>query len=437
MPFLTDDEKSRIGQAEEKAGAAGQLVELKKALDARDEEIKSTLQKMAEDLKTKGDKADYEQYAQKLDELGAKAQEVATQMLALEQKMVRPVGGTLHQIKSLGQQVIEDESVKAMMEGRSARATINLKSLEFKAAGPITSAVGSAGVLVEPQRLGLLSPPDQPLLVRGLLMPGTTTSNALEYPKEKLFTNSAAPQTAELAMKAQSDITFEMVSTTVKTIAHFMYASKQIMDDAPQLASYINGRLIYGLKYVEEQQLLLGDGTGQNLLGIVPQSTAFDETLMDTLEVAQPNKMDQLRAAMLQVQLALYPPSGIVLHPTDWAAITLLKDANGNYLIANPQSTVSQMLWSLPAVPSMSMPQGKFLVGAFQLGAQLFDREQANIAVSYEDRDNFVKNAVTIRAEERLALAVYRPQAFVAGEFIEASSGSGSGSGSGGSGSGS
>jgi HK97 family phage major capsid protein len=303
------------------------------------------------------------------------------------------------------------------MGGKSARATVNLKSFEFKAAGPITSDPASAGVLVQPQRLGLISPPDQPLLVRGLLMPGTTTSNALEYPREKLFTNSAAPQSAELALKAQSDITFEMVSTTVKNLAHFMLASKQIMDDAPQLASYINGRLIFGLKYVEEQQLLLGDGTGQNLLGIIPQSTAYDEDLEELLSIQNTNKMDILRVAMLQVQLALYPPSGIVLHPIDWAAITLLKDANGNYLIANPLSMVSQLMWSLPVMPSMSMPQGQFLVGAFKLGAQLFDREQANIAISYEDRDNFVRNAVTIRAEERLALAVYRPQAFVTGEF--------------------
>lgn len=411
------DGKSRIEQAEEKAGAALLLVELKAALDKRDEEIKSTLEKMAEEVKAKGDKADYEQYARKLDELGSKAQEVATQMLALEQKLARPIGGSMHQFKSLGQQVVDDDAVKAMMEGKSARATINLKNLEMKAAGPITSDSASAGVLVQPERLGLISPPDQPLLVRGLLMPGTTSSNALEYPREKLFTNSAAPQTAELAMKAQSDITFEMVSTTVKTIAHFMYASKQIMDDAPQLASYINGRLIYGLKLAEEQQILLGDGTGQNLLGLMSQATAYDATLEALLDIQDKNKMDVLRVAMLQVQLAMYPSSGIVLHPTDWAAITLVKDTNGNYLIANPQSTVSQMLWSLPVVPSMSMPQGQFLVGAFTLAAQLFDREQANIAISYEDRDNFVKNAVTIRAEERMALAVYRPQAFVKGSF--------------------
>lgn len=409
-----NDPNKRIEQALEGAEAAKMLMQLKEALDKRDEEIKAALESMAAEVKDKGGKADYEQHVKRLDDLGAKAQEVATQMLALEQKLARPIGGSLHQIKSLGQQVVEDDAVKAMMEGKSIRATVNLKSLEAKS---ITSDAASAGVLVQPQRLDLISSPEQPLLVRSLLMPGTTTSNALEYPREKLFTNNAAAQNAELALKAQSDITFEMVSTTVKTIAHFMYASKQIMDDAPQLASYINGRLIYGLKLAEEQQILLGDGTGQNLLGIMPQATTYNAALETKLDIKSKNKMDMLRVAMLQVQLALYPPSGIVLHPIDWAGITLVKDANGNYLIANPQSTVSQMLWSLPVVPSMSMPQGQFLAGAFQLAAQLFDREQANIAISFEDRDNFVKNAVTIRAEERLALAVYRPEAFVKGTF--------------------
>lgn len=407
MPFLTEEEKSRINEAQDKASAAYQLVELKKALDKRDDEIKDTLKELAGKVEAKGDKAEIEALVKKLDELGAKAQETFTNMLALEQKMNRPLGGQ-EQHKSIGELVIENEGVKAMMEGKTQSAKIAFKD--------ITSATASAGALVQPQRLGLISPPEQPLLVRGLLMPGTTASNALEYPREKLFTNNAAP-VAELTAKPQSDITFEMTTTTVKTIAHWMYASKQIMDDAPMLASYINGRLTYGLKLVEEQQILMGDGTGQNLLGLIPQATAYDATLITKLAVQNPNKMDVLRAAMLQVQLALYPPSGIVLHPIDWASIMLTKDSNGNYLIGNPQSMVSQILWLLPVVASMSIAENDFLVGAFNLAAQLFDREQANIAVSYEDRDNFIKNAVTIRAEERLALAVYRPAAFVHGSF--------------------
>lgn len=409
---------ARVEAAFEAAGAAGQLVALKNALDARDNEIKQVLTDLDKGLAGKAEAGEIKNILARLEDLSAKANETATNMLALEQKLARPLGGGpgSPRAKSLGEQVVENESVRAMMEGKAQNAKMILKNFETKAAGPVSSDALSAGVLVEPQRLGLLRPPDQPLVIRDLLMPGTTTSNALEYPREDVFTNNAVP-VAELALKPQSDITFTMESTTVKTLAHWMFASKQILDDAPMLASYINGRLIYGLKYVEEQQLLLGDGTGQNLLGLIPQSTAYDTALEASLNIAQQNKMDVLRTAMLQVQLALFPPSGIVLHPTDWAAITLIKDANGNYLIANPQSTVSQVLWSLPVVPSMSMTQGDFLVGAFRLGAQIFDREQANIAISYEDRDNFIKNAVTIRAEERLALAVYRPKAFVKGTF--------------------
>lgn len=419
MSFLEKKEgNARVDQAHESASAVEQLVKLKDSLDKRDEEIKAALEDLRGKVEGKADPGEIKSLMARLDVMAGKADETSKNMQALEQKLARPSGGGQGpRQKSLGEMVVDDEGVKAMMAGKSLNARIQLKNFELKAAGPVSSDPASAGVLVEPQRLpGILAPPDQPLVIRSLLMPGQTSSNAIEYVREKLFINSAAP-VAELTLKPQSDITFDMASTTVKTLAHWMLASKQIMDDAPMLASYINGRLIYGLKYVEEQQILLGDGTGQNLLGLIPQSTAYDAALEASLSIASKNKMDVLRVAMLQVQLALFPPSGIVLHPTDWAAITLTKDANGNYLIANPQSTVSQMLWALPVVASMSLAQGEFLVGAFRLGAQIFDREQANIAISYEDRDNFIKNAVTIRAEERLALAVYRPQAFVHGTF--------------------
>lgn len=414
MSFLDETEVKRVDNAQEQADAAQRLVKLSEALDRRDSEIKAEFKKLADMVAQKSDKADYDAQVKKVEELAEKAQGLADQILACEQKLSRPMGGASgEEVKSIGQIVTDSESFQSLREGKSRIASVAFKSLERK---DITSASASAGVLVEPMRVGMVRPEDQDLRIRSLLMPGVTASNAIEYFKENVFTNAAAP-VAELALKPQSDITFTEASTTVKTLAHWMLASKQIIDDVPMLMSYINGRLIYGLRLVEEQQLLLGDGTGQNLLGIIPQATAYDATLITTLGVTNVNKMDVIRAAMLQVQLSLYEPTGIVLHPTDWAAITLTKDTNGNYLVANPQSTLSRVLWSLPVVPSMSMTQGQFLVGSFRYGAQFFDREAANIAVSYEDRDNFVKNAVTIRAEERLALAVYRPKAFVTGTF--------------------
>jgi HK97 family phage major capsid protein len=202
----------------------------------------------------------------------------------------------------------------------------------------------------------------------------------------------------------------------VKTLAHWLKASKQILADVPMLSSYIDTRLTYGLKYVEETQLLSGDGTGENLLGLIPQATAFD----NALRAAGDNKIDTLRKAILQVRIAEYRASGIVLNPIDWADIELTKSTTGEYVWVNVGTGASPQLWRLPVVDTNAVPAGNFLVGAFNMAAQVFDREDANVQVSTEDGDNFVKNMVTIRAEERLALVVYRPESFVYGPFTQA-----------------
>lgn len=167
------------------------------------------------------------------------------------------------------------------------------------------------------------------------------------------------------------------------------------------------------MKYKEEEQLLAGDGTGQNLLGLIPQATAFN----NALRKAGDTKIDTLRRAILQVRIAEYRASAIALNPVDWADIELTKDANGSYIWVNVQEGGVQRLWKLPVVDSNAVPEGEFLVGAMNIAAQVFDREEAAVEVSTEDGDNFRTNMVTIRAEERLALAVYRPESFVHGEF--------------------
>ena len=166
-------------------------------------------------------------------------------------------------------------------------------------------------------------------------------------------------------------------------------------------------------------QLLKGDGTGQNLAGIKPQAADYAVPAGLT-GFAAPSMIDKLRIAQLQVALALYPADGQVLHPIDWAIIEMMKDGEGRYLIGNPQGTLSPTLWGLPVVPSMAQTVGEFTVGAWRMGAQLFDREQSGVLVSTEDGDNFRRNMVTVLAEERLALTVYRPEAFVDGAFANA-----------------
>ena len=155
-----------------------------------------------------------------------------------------------------------------------------------------------------------------------------------------------------------------------EVIAHYMKASRQILSDASQLASCIDGRLRYGLAFKEEQQLLNGDGTGQNLLGIIPQATAYAAPIT----LADATVIDKIRLAMLQAQLAEFPATGIVMNPIDWTRVELEKDTTGRYIIGNPQGVIGATLWNLPVVTTQAIAEDKFLTGAFRLGAQVFDR---------------------------------------------------------------
>src|SRR5205085_10777098 len=130
---------------------------------------------------------------------------------------------------------------------------------------------------------------------------------------------------------------------------HWVRATKQILSDAPQLRSYIDGRLRYGLAYKEELQFLMGDGQGTNLNGIHTQATAYAQPITPTA-AGQLTKIDVIRLAILQAFLAEFPPNGIVLNPNDWADIELTKTDEGAYIMANPQGTIEPRLWRRPVV---------------------------------------------------------------------------------------
>lgn len=331
----------------------------------------------------------------------------------LEQKLARRgEEREQQQHKTFGEQFVESQNFKSLSESNSQRGRADM---QFKATITLatTDAAGSAGDLVQNTRLpGIVMQPERRLTVRDLITPGRMDGNVLEYVQETGFTNNAG-MVAETGLKPQSDIQFELKNTSAKVIAHWVKASRQIMSDAPMLASYIDGKLRYGLAYKEEQQLLNGDGTGQNLLGIIPQATAYSAPLT----VTGATTLDTLRLAMLQAVLAEFPATGHVLNPIDWAGIELTKDAEGRYIIGQPQGVASPTMWGLPVVATQAITSGKFLTGAFKLGAQLFDRWQSRVEVATENEDDFVKNLVTILAEERLALAVYRPEAFIYGDI--------------------
>lgn len=351
-----------------------------------------------------------------VDDLLLKQGELQASLLGAQQllaKLEANGAGSDVQHQSLGQQFVSSEKVAAFLSEPNPRGRADM-AIKAAITSVTTDTDGAAGDLVQTTRLpGVLALPQRRMTVRDLITPGNMDGNALEYVKETGFTNNAG-MVAEGAKKPESSMKFDLVSTTAKVIAHYMKASRQILSDASQLASLIDGRLRYGLAFKEEQQLLNGDGTGQNLLGIIPQATAFAAPFDPA---GTETNIDNIRLAFLQAELAEFPSSGVVMNPIDWTRIELLKDTTGRYIIGNPQGIIGASLWNRPVVTTQAIAVDKFLAGAFNLGAQLYDRWQARVEVATENEDDFTRNLVTILAEERLALAVYRPEAFVYGDF--------------------
>lgn len=350
-----------------------------------------------------------EKAAGELNTLGAR-------MSAIEAKANR-IGDPNGQLqKSLGEQFTALADYKLIEKGSITKMRLELDNgFDLKA---ITNATGQNQPLVPDMRVpGIQTLPNRRLRIRDLIPGGRTNSNLVQFVRELVFTNNAGPQVGgsptvagENQTKPESDITFQLANAAVVTLAHFILVSRQVLEDAPMLESYVNGRLMYGLLLEEEDEILNGDGTVGQLNGLMNQATGFNRSPAGT-------KMDVLRRAITQLQLSEYDAEFIVLNPQDWEEIELTKDTQGRYIFANPQSLLPPQLWGLPVVATNSMTLGQFLVANGSMAAQIWDRQSAAVELSREDSDNFRKNMVTILCEERLALTVYRPSALIKGNY--------------------
>ena len=378
------------------------------------------IQKAIEDSQSKV-KELFDEQKKQIEETGTISKQLQADLTTVQEEL-KKAGERLFDLEQKGATGADDPNAKKDFSERASEELIkswngSAGAYEVKTFNKsLGSDAGSAGALIQPMQVpGIIMPGMRRLVVRDLLAQGRISSNSLEYVREKLFTNSAAP-VKEKAQKPESDLTFEKQTTNVITIAHWIQASRQVMDDAVQLQSYLNTRLLYGLALREENQMLNGDGSADNLTGINQVATAYDTTL----NVTGDTQADLIAHAIFQVTESEFSASGIILNPRDWHTIALMKDKEGRYIFGGPQAFTSNVMWGLPVVPTKAQTQGEFTVGAFDLASQVWDRMDATIEVSREDRDNFVKNMLTILCEERLALAHYRPQALIKGSFATA-----------------
>lgn len=336
------------------------------------------------------------------------ANSVAANLIEIEQKVADFALRDHHSVPlaSIGAIVVASAEYKALglHAGQTPQNGFKLRVEANTLTGQGGSPLENQDTLVpRDRRAGIVPGAFRTLRVRDLIPTVPTNSNAWQFVRELVFTNAAA-ETAEGALKPEATLTFEDVTVSIRTIAHWIKASNQILADAPALRAYIDNRLRYGVELREEQQIVAGNGSGQNISGMTASGnfTAFTPTSGDTA-------IDSINRAKYAILGADYVPTGILLNPADWGAIERLKDGvNGGYLVGDPFGQITPMMWGLPVVATNSMTSGKLLVADFATSYEYIERSTTVIDVGYVN-DDFTRNLVTLRSEKRGALATIRP----------------------------
>lgn len=372
------------------------LLEQAANIEAKLSELSSTRAKDAQQA------ADMAEQIKALSEEQAK---LGKKMLDLQQKAQSvSVGG--EKALSLGAMFTKSQAYADLMAGKITKATL-------AAASPVVTPAGSVPV----DYRGIKGEPQLPNVVTNVFPHANTSSNAISYLKEKSFENSAA-ETAEAAAKPESKMEFEEADASVRTIPHFIRVTKQLAEDAPALAAYINNRMMYGLDRRIERQLLVGDGTGQNLSGIFNAGNFTAHGFTTSTMPEGSTVLDLIRRCASTMRKTGYTPTVLFLNPMDFDTLRGMKNQNGDYLMGSPlQAGTDIRPWGLRVVESPEVEEGKFMVADPLMGATIYDRSAPVIEMFEQDSDNVQKNLYTIRCECRMAFAVESANCFIGGDL--------------------
>ena len=396
---------------ESKLNALGDVIDAK--ISQGNEAIKANLNERLDTLKAQELAAlqkDYKAVQEQLDEMNAKANRMSgSESVSSFADM-------------LAKGIEESAEFKSFRGGNTKSASIPLsgKRLDmlFKNGNTMLPQNNLVGEVVPSQYVpGIIFDPDRVEHVRDFIPTATTTSDNIRYTRETLFTDYTGMVTPGNA-KPKNEFVLTAVNAPVETIAAFVIVHNNMLDDVPGMTGYLTARLPKKLKLKEDQQILYGTGNSPQLEGI----TGIAQAYIDTLADANVNRFDVLTKAVAQVRADEYRANAIMINVADWYNLLLLKDQDGQYLMpeAFRFGAVAPRIAGVPVIGTTAITAGDFLVGDFAMGTQIFDRQQANIRFFEQDSDNVQKNLTTVRVEERLTLANYRPSAFVYGNFAAA-----------------
>jgi HK97 family phage major capsid protein len=239
-----------------------------------------------------------------------------------------------------------------------------------------------------------------------------TAGVAGDHAVDTAVTSSDFVFTPETYLKPRSEATLDLLSASVKTLAHHMAASRQMLADVPALRQWIDQRLVNSAIFSHEKQLLYGAGGSSELDGIMMDSDI--QTYSWSAGESGDTQLDALRRAMTLAAKAHYPVDGAVISHDTWEDIELLKATDGQYVFVETPSAGGQpMVWRVPVVPTTAIEDDDALVGSFQMGATYWDREQATLQMTDSHSDYFLRNIIVMLLEERGCLTVNRPESFV------------------------
>jgi len=315
---------------------------------------------------------------------------------------------------SIGQQFVSNPEYRKFIERQGHRSSSAWNApateavVQFQAT-TLTEDPASGGKLILPDvQPGILFLLFKRLVIADLAAPGTTTSNMIQFMKETLFTNNAAA-VLEGGTKPESALAFDSATSPVQKLAHWIPVTEEMLEDFAQTQSIIDARLRLGLALTEEDQLLNGNGTPPNLRGYMNLAG-----LAAPIARGTDTNMDAIFKQITAISTTSFvTPDAWVMNPTNWQTCQLSKDAQGQYVGGGPFTTAqTPTMWGLPGAITPSIVAGTSLVGGFRSSSQIFRRGGVRVEASNSHQDFFIKNLVAIRAEERLALVVYREAAF-------------------------
>jgi HK97 family phage major capsid protein len=401
------------------------IKDLNTHLQTATEEMKSLVTRQSDEIKAQGEtsKATAEQITKandRLEQMQAEMQEKASRLEEVEKRLARPDFGQPEAKQTLGDMFIKSEQYE------------NAKAREFRGdsgafiAKDIVGTAGSAQSLIpEFRNPNVFMNPDRPLFIRQLVNTLPAQGDAVVIMRENVFTSEAGPQfdsgAKQLVAKNKSNITYSKITVPVETMAHHFIASRQVLSDAPRLAGMINQRSVYGLNLNMDAQLLYGDGDDGNFEGLFTVAGTGDvgQIAFGTSQDDLPGAMlDHIRKAVTTCQTnEYYNINGLVVNPQDWETLELAKGSDGHYIwVTVPNGGVMQ-LWRVPVVVSNAVTPGDFILGDWNMGSTLYQREGISVRTSESHANLFVENGVAILAEERAAFGVELPKAYTKGKF--------------------